>query len=246
MRGLDVASWLALHPAPTSVTKTLIVAYEERSGSEWLCEMLSATGLLGRPAEMLNTEVIRRFVVDYPEEVSDQISIAKIVSTTANGCFSIKLNPWLFDRISQNDDWLNYFPSPQFVRISRADLLGQAISLVRARQTGKWIASHDENGALVFDESAIALAIKEIVRNRARWDAYFGRNAIEPLCVKYEDLQRKPNGIISDIGLLMGERIKTYRFKVSGKLGVQRDELSSEWKDRFLEKQRNLGYLDAL
>jgi trehalose 2-sulfotransferase len=190
---------------------------------------------------------MRRFIPDYPEEFSSQIAIAVRVGTTANRCFSIKLHTWHFDRLSNNPEILNAFPAPRFVRLTRRDLLGQAVSLVRARQTGRYHASTDEGRTPNFDGATIYNAIKEIAINRARWDTFFARNDLKPLRVEYEDLEQNPKKILLNIGALVNERLKLWNYWTnwtSASLIPQRDKLSREWKARFRLEYHNLGYLD--
>ena len=130
--GRTLDSWIAqLAPAPAP-SISIILASEERTGSEWLCQLMANTGVLGRPAEYFNPWWMRRFIPDYPDDAAAQIAIAHRVGTTPNGCVAIKLHAHQFDRISSQVSLADAFPRMRFVRLTRrnsdsaGDLAGQS------------------------------------------------------------------------------------------------------------------------
>ena len=73
--GQSVESWLdSLPPAPP-VKRSIILATDERTGSEWLCQLMAATGVLGRPAEYFNPWWFKEFIADYPTDVGEQVAL---------------------------------------------------------------------------------------------------------------------------------------------------------------------------
>ena len=83
-------------------------------------------------------------------------------------------------------------------------LLGQALSLVRARQTLQWRSSQDVAGEPTYDALAINNQLGAIAGQEARWRLYFARNGIVPLRLEYEDLVADPQRAVSAIAALMG------------------------------------------
>jgi len=73
--GTDLASWLDAYADAGPPDRSLVLATDERTGSEWLCQLLGATGRLG-PSEYLITDWMRRFIPDYPADVAAQVAIA--------------------------------------------------------------------------------------------------------------------------------------------------------------------------
>jgi trehalose 2-sulfotransferase len=235
----------AFPPTAQPVT-TIILATLERTGSEWLCELMGRTGVLGRPSEYLNTHWMRKFVSDYPEDVQEQAELAKQLGVTSNGCLSVKLHPWHFDRLSAETKLSEVFPNPKFVFIVREDCLGQAISLVRARQTEKFHSYTKEARTPEFDSGEIYKTLSEITTGQARWNTFFFRNGLNPLRLTYEDLNRDPGKVLSEIGRYAGIKIPTKSAKEKTGLRVQRDGLSGEWRRRFLAETKNIDLLDHL
>ena len=208
--------------------------------------MMQMTGRLGRPSEYLNAAWIRRFVHDYPEDVSSQIAIARRVGTTPNGCLSIKLHSWHFDKLEQEVKFVDCFPGPVFVRLSRSDLLGQAISLVRARQTQAFHKHSPQHQAAQYDSAALQAAMVEIASNRARWDLFFARNGLRPLRIEYEELSRSPRRLLRKIAKLAGETLPLGLMSFRGGLSVQRDASTELWRSNFISERSGLNRLDCL
>ncbi|GBR00972.1 Stf0 family sulfotransferase [Acetobacter oeni] len=247
----NLETWLAGLPRTVAPKKTIIVASEERSGSEWLCQLMCATGRLGRPSEYLNAPWFRRFVPDYPEDVPAGISVAQRAGTTPNGCFAIKLHPWHFDKLQEaraegKMTFAEAFPNPCFVRIIRRDILGQAISLSRARQSGSYHAHVEATGRPVFNADEITGCIREIATNRERWELYFARNGLTPLVIEYETLMRAPAKSIRDIARYAKIPLGLFFRKPAKPIEIQRNTESAEWRAAYLKVAGDPGYLDRV
>jgi trehalose 2-sulfotransferase len=244
--GLTLECWLQDRPPAAIPTKTIIVASEERSGSEWLCEMMGLTGVLGYPSEYFNTPWMRTFIKDYPSEIAEQMKIAHHVGVTPNGCFAVKLHSWHFDLISPTIKFSEAFPNPSFVRLTRADLLGQAISLSRARQSGQFHNHTQLNKYPSFSIEEVQSCLQEIVTARARWSLYFARNNNAPLIdIIYEDLTASPEDYLRKVGDLVSETFHRGLIK-KPRMAVQRDDRTKEWRERFVEEAGDLGHLDRI
>ncbi|HEY4031771.1 MAG TPA: Stf0 family sulfotransferase [Caulobacteraceae bacterium] len=240
--GLRLEEWLGRFPESPAIRRSLLLATEERTGSEWLCQMLGALGRLGRPSEYLNTGWMRKFIEDYPEDVARQVEIARRAGTTENGIFATKLHTQHLDRLLQADRLTTAFPKPAFVRLSRRDRLGQAISAVRAYQTHAFHAHWDKSAAECYDAQAIHHMLKNLIQLSTRWTLYFSRNGIEPLQLYYEDLQQDPRGSLLKIAQHVGVELESgHPHLQAPPLAVQRDAVSLDWRARFVSE---LGDLD--
>jgi LPS sulfotransferase NodH len=242
----DLASWLAGYPDHGAPERSIVLATDERTGSEWLCQLLGATGRLGRPSEYLNGPWMRRFLPDYPEDVRAQIAVAWRVGTTANRCFSLKLHPWHVGRLLQGGTLSNTCPAPFFVRLSRRDLLAQAISLCKARQTGSFHSHVIAKRDAVFDADEIERLLGELALNRANWDMYFARTGIRPLSLSYEELCGDPLGVTRRIAMLVGERVSRRDLAKVQPLRPQADAVSADWRARYIRERGSLDRFDPL
>jgi LPS sulfotransferase NodH len=242
--GKGLSEFLAQLPAAPKPTSSIVIASDERSGSEWLCQMMGATGRLGRPTEYFNTQWMQRFIADYPDTISEQTAIAHRAGTTPDGCFSMKLHMWHFERLAAEAGFAEAFPKPHFVRLVRRDILAQAISLFRARQTDNFHSGAAETEAPVFDADGIETTLRELVQSRSRWELYFARNGITPLTLEYETLHHQPRRCVQQIARLVGKRIPAISIKIRLGLSVQHDKISAEWKAKFLDLKGDLERLD--
>jgi LPS sulfotransferase NodH len=244
--GMDLPTWLAAYPEAAPPVKSIMLATEERSGSEFLCQLMGATGRLGRPSEYLNTYWMRRFIADYPDEAGAQMAIAHRVGTTANRCFAMKTHPAHIDRLLTGGSVTAAFPDPVFVRLHRRDLIAQAVSLYRARASNRYHAYVTAERDIDFDGEAIRQALIELARAKARWGVYFARNGIEPLMIAYEDLTADPYPIIREIARRASETVDPRDLDLASPLRAQNDGISAAWKQRFLDEYRGLDVLETI
>ena len=239
-----VKGWLSPIPGHCQPERSLVLATTERSGSEWLCQLMGGTSKLGKPSEYFNTAWMHRFISDYPQDVASQVAIAHRVGTTENGVFSAKLHPWHFDRLSGRVSFASVFPDPQFIHLIRRDRLAQAISLYRARYTGQYHSFTSAQADPVYDAAAIADAITELETGEMRWSIFFAKNGISPLIVAYEDLLKSPSQMIRLIAKFAGVRLTWPLRLEKTKLSIQRDATTREWTSRFRSEFAGLDQLD--
>jgi trehalose 2-sulfotransferase len=241
--GLTLADWLNKSPSTASIRLSIVVTCEERTGSEWLCQLMAATGQLGHPSEYFNSNWFRKFIPDYPEDVAGEIRVAHRVGVSRNGIFSLKLHPWHFDKImTAGHDLTDAIPNAVFIRLSRRDHLGQAISMMRARQTGRYHEYWRSRDSERYDTNELERVLVEIISSSARWTRYFARNGIEPLQIYYEDFCADPLGTVQQIGRLVG--VEVADLAVDRQLKLQRDDVSVAWRRRFLREAGDLNRFD--
>lgn len=127
-----------------------------------------------------------------------------------------------------------------FIHLAREDKLAQAISMVKAEQSGLWHVAADgsELERLSpprdphYDFGRIALKVAELERYDAAWLTWFAGQAIEPLCISYEILSEDPAGAVARICKALG-----VPEPAPGSLepGVSRlaDAVTLEWMRRY-------------
>ena len=170
------------------VRKTIIIASTPRSGSHMLGHSMIETGSLGVPFEYGNPANLRCWKeMTGADEPADILRAIVRRRTTSNGVFAIKLHFSHLCGIGGLDKCLELFPSPYFVRIFRSDIAKQAVSLLRARQTGIWISGQEGNGGTAsYNAGAISRAIREIVTDNAKWDLALRKRNIDPLRLEFD------------------------------------------------------------
>jgi LPS sulfotransferase NodH len=195
---------------------------------------MEVTGQLGRPGEFFN-EFSEEYVNPQgPDDTTHRLNVA-LSHATPNGVLALKLFPSHLERAARDVHLWEFFPEPVFIRVSRNDLLRQAISLARAWQTKKWVSHWKGNGAQpTYSKQDIDQALLNITNENAQWDRYFARNQITPLMVQYEDLQRDAGRIVRDIAERAGVTLTTAPSIDDSPLRIQRDSLTEQWRDKFI------------
>lgn len=218
------------------------ICTEPRSGSTYLSRLLRSTGELGNPTEYFNPSTVSQVlgVTDYPRAPEQQLAEILRLGATPNGVYGLKLFSGEFDAIKAAR-WPERLPNLAFVHLERQDLLGQAISHVRAMQTQQWVADRSPQGEAVYDGDRINAELVRLVRAHTRWRYWFARNGLTVLHLTYEQMVRAPGDAVGAVAQLVG---------VSGTLKVdlgyverlrpQRDALNEDWRRWFLAEMRDV------
>ncbi len=131
-----------------------------------------------------------------------------------------------------------------YVHVSRRDKVAQAVSLLKAEQSGLWHLAADgserqrtaPHAQPTYDADRIADLIGELERDDASWGAFFAANGITPVQIEYEALAAEPNlqvqKILSGLNLpaKLTEAIKAGTAKMA-------DAGSSAWIERFRQER---------
>jgi LPS sulfotransferase NodH len=230
----------------TTGVKGYAICTEARSGSNFLCQLLASTGNLGRPLEYFNHQGRRVFDdPHYPADPDEQLDRALTQGATSNGVYGLKILSRQFGPMAAVK-WTERLPGLQFIHLQRRDVLGQAISLVRAEQTGRFRSYAKGNDrAPSYDRQAIARMLTETAAGHARWRAYFAAKGIEALELAYEDIVQDPAGAVSKIASRLGVQHTSVDLeKVDVK--VQRDGLTDQWRERFIRESADCHHLPDL
>ncbi len=211
-------------PAPIweAPNTTYIICTNPRSGSWLLSEGLASTSLAGNPREWFNTmqeqQHRARWRMDHSSDLTFEayLRLARTESTTSNGISGVKLHYSQFGELPgkmqgiENFRQLSaaqimplLFPRARYLWLTRRNKMRQAISLFIASRTGEWWkidGTPDRNQGTTtqpeFDAQTIARLERALVRNDAKWQAFFEETHIAPLVIEYEDLTADYNGTI--------------------------------------------------
>ncbi|RZJ40554.1 MAG: hypothetical protein EON87_17890 [Brevundimonas sp.] len=129
---------------------------------------------------------------------------------------------------------MDALPGLRLVYLSRNDLLGQAISWARALQTKQYRSTQPRRGEAVYDSELIRAQLLVILQERALWEGYFARTGIQPLRIIYEQFVEQPRDAVHLIADLLDVPLLNQKSATRVDLLEQRDELSLEWRRRFL------------
>lgn len=239
-----------------------VLCTSPRSGSTLLCKLLTATGIAGNPHSYFHRPAISEWLADLDLTRSPETPERDVLSAIFGavisegrldtGLFGLRLQRHSFDFFLKqldvlhpglSSDMLRFeaaFGRTRFIHLTRQDKLEQAVSYVKAQQTGLWHRAPDgtELERLsppqppVYDSGRITEQIEEMKAYDRAWERWFAAEAINPLRVTYEALAADPDGVLrevlSDLGL-DGDAALTV------KLGVAKlaDETNADWIHRF-------------
>lgn len=137
------------------------------------------------------------------------------------------------------------FGRTHFIHLTRQDKLAQAVSYIRAQQSGLW-HRHADGSELerlsaetdpVYDAAAIAAQIAEFEAFEQVWSNWFDCNGIDPLLLTYEDLAASPSQVLRQV-LAFLELDERRAETVSPSVEPLSDAVNADWMARFKRDQR--------
>lgn len=211
----------------------------QRSGSSYLCHLLRQAKCFGRPGEIFGKpDHFRKFSQKHGLDEADVPAVVEKLKaewSTANGVCGFKLHYHQFEWLLSKDSLARLFPQLRFIFIDRADVLEQAVSLMRARMTGVWSTDHqpDNKHELQFDEKLFFECLNALIDEKVKWSVFFQSCEVDVLKVKYEVLEEQP---VEEVG------------RISDFLGVDCNLALIDSSNVAIKKQRDslsLGFLEA-
>ena len=196
-----------------------------RSGSTLLCGLLTSSGVAGRPASYFNRRGLHDYAVEWqvtrPRDgrIDDAyVRAALAAGRTANGVFGGRIMaetlPELIgdlgagSAVSDVELLSAHFGRLGFVHLRRRDVVGQAVSWAKARQTRFWHpgeAVQPGGQPPHYDKELIGRLVTAIEKGEAEWARWFAANGIVPHEVVYEEPSADPlrtaHGVLDHLGL---------------------------------------------
>ncbi len=245
--------------------QSYVICTSPRSGSTLLCSLLAATGRAGDPDSHFHTPSRAAWLKNYDlkaEAFADERALltalfdaGRAAGSGDTALFGLRLQresaPYFFQQLallhpevpSDRDRFRTTFGETFFIHLTRGDKLGQAISLIKAMQTGLWHKAPDgtelerlsEPQDPEYDAGKIAHHLAELTGFDKAWMTWFADEGIDPLRVSYEELSADPSAVLARIleGLELDSAIAQAVRPGVAKLS---DATSQEWRRRFLAK----------
>lgn len=217
-----------------------ILCSSQRSGSTVFCRLLRMTGVLGAPSEYL---VLRKLEPDASRTEADDLAKTALdrlrEHATPNGITGVKLHYHQFAEFTGRVPLETLGKFDLWVYIDRRDIIAQAVSLARARQTRQYSSRHDAQGEASYSFDLIVSAKRHLEHDKAGWHSYFEANNVRPRVIAYEDIIDDPEGAVGIILESFGVTSEGPVSLAEVKLSVQRTAESLEWADRFRAELKN-------
>jgi trehalose 2-sulfotransferase len=205
------------------MTTGYILCSNPRSGTTLLCDLLVRSGVAGRPDSFFGQAFLSDWAADWgvagPVDPQDPAFTARYFAAARTegggdtGTFGMRL---MAEDLAFARDWLaraypgrwgipafeKAFGPLRLIHLRRRDTLAEAVSLIRARQSGLWHRHADgrvlealaPNGPARYDAAAIAAEIAILEARQAEWEAWFAVQGADTLRLDYEALAADPAG----------------------------------------------------
>lgn len=242
--------------------RSYLICGTPRSGSTLICEMLYRSGVAGRPNSYFREVDIAywagKWGVDLTEGTDtpafDRAYLAAMreAGAAGTGIFGLRI---MYSSLADAGRRLERafgaagdvatrlgeaFGPLLYIHLSRGDKLGQAVSLVRAEQTGLWHLNADgsvlegaeERPDPIYDGKRIAVVLAELEEDDRAWDSFFAAHGITPLKLTYEGVTAAPQRALAEIfgHLGLDEDIAHAMAVPTAKMA---DASSRDWVERF-------------
>ena len=256
-------------------TPAYVICATPRTGSTLLCDLLAGTGVAGNPDSFYRTPSIGEFISlwgldltpPYEGKAFEHAYLQAALREGRAGTdqFGIRIM-WpslpemdarfapLFPGVRTMPERLAAaFGAPVYIHLSRKDKLAQAISRVRAEQTGLWHRHADgserERVATErppeYDADAIAAALAEAEMHERNWTDWLTTNDIAPVTVIYEELADRPHATLAALLAALGHdpalaeraEVKTARLT---------DAINRSWAERFRQQTGYAGWQEGI
>jgi LPS sulfotransferase NodH len=243
-----------------------VICTSPRSGSTLLCKLLAATGVSGNPDSYFHRPAIAHWVADLGMALDPALSERALLEaifreavaqgTLATRIFGLRLQRHSFDffteklavlhpgHASDAERFRAAFGRTLFVHLTRRDKVEQAVSYVKAKQTGLWHKAPD--GAELerlsppqepaYDAGEIQARFEEVTAHDRDWMQWFAASDIAPLRIVYEELAADPmkalRAVLDRLGLgrQAAEGVEPGVAKLA-------DDTNRDWVTRFRAEQ---------
>jgi len=239
-----------------------VICTSPRSGSTLLCKLLARTGVSGNPDSHFHRPSIASWIEDLeltldpsmPErDLLAAIFRAAIAEGSLDtGMFGLRLQRDSFDFFTEKLAVLHpglssdverlqaAFGRTSFIYLMRRDKVEQAISLVKAQQTGLWHRAPDgtELERLAppqeptYDGGELRAKFDLLTNNEHLWESWFETENIEPLRLTYEGLSEEPIATLHKVLDHLGLDARVANGVTPG-VAKLADDTSRDWAARF-------------
>lgn len=249
----------------TSAPYFYVLCSNPRSGTTLLCDMLSQTGMAGNPNSFFRQKSLQDWCDDWnvgrpvdPEDADFTKRYFTAMLAEGRGetpVFGLRLMgpdlrlacDWLAlaypDQKSEAATFEAAFGPVRFIHLSRSDKLAEAVSYIRAEQTGLWhqrpdgsaLEQLEPTAPSGYDADAITTRMTELARFDTAWDDWFAAEAITPLRITYETLAENPQHVLAEVLSFIGQDPASASSIVPGVRKLA-DATNTAWMARYRER----------
>jgi LPS sulfotransferase NodH len=243
--------------------QSYVICTTPRSGSTMLCKLLAATKIAGNPGSHFHEPSLSAWLgyndLQSSSFSSDEEALAAVfaaaykVGKGETNMFGLRLQRDSFafftDQLkllhpsfaSDQERMEAVFGKTQFIYLKREDHLDQAISRLRAQQTGLWHLKSDgsdlerkepeHSGG--YERHKIEAYAQQSITQNEEWTRWFAAESIAPLVITYSELSRNPQAALSRVLFHIGLN-KSVANTVPVQTRKLADETNLAWRARYI------------
>jgi trehalose 2-sulfotransferase len=243
-------------------TQACIICATPRSGSTLLCDLLTETGAAGQPDSFFRRQSISWWADNLNvlttawenDQAFDQAYLDAVLRQGAaeTPVFSLRLM-WesvcdlstrlaaIFPDLPDDKARLfSVFGPAVHIHLTRQDKVAQAVSRLRAEQSGLWHIASDgsererlkQGQVPTYDAQAISKYLTVLEAHDAAWESWFKRHGIQPVRLTYETLSVDPQLALKTV-LSALDLDPSIAATVKPKTARMASDESNEWVGRF-------------
>lgn len=239
-----------------------VICTSPRSGSTLLCSLLFASGVAGNPKSYFHKPVVREWLEHFelsPDESASEAEILQLIfnaaksrGTVGTGLFGLRMQRPSFRFFIEQLNLLHpglstdkqrieaEFGNTCFIHLTRLDKVAQAVSLLKAEQTGLWHVARDGSELERLSAPQLPSYNAEAIRQHVTvlssyercWAEWFSSEKIEPYRITYEALSSDSQGTVIHLLSHLGVDCSAAADIVPGVTRMS-DSVSREWVERF-------------
>lgn len=244
------------------VAYNYVLCSNPRSGTTLMCDMLAQTGVAGNPNSFFREKSLQDWCDQWglpaPYDLHDPAFMSLYLDaarkegrgdTSVLGLrllgpdlgYSTQLLRQHYPETTNDVAALEAAFGPlRFIHLKREDKLAEAVSYLRAEQTGLWHQNAD--GSILeevapshadgFDADAITERLSMLSAFENDWDKWFAAEGIDPLRLTYENLAADPQTSLGAVLALIGQD-RHLASAVKPGLRKLADATTAAWMDQY-------------
>jgi LPS sulfotransferase NodH len=229
------------------MAKQYVICATPRTGSNLLCDYLINAGILGKPGEFFNSEVIQLEYYGKMRLPPKTLSVERYIQwlkanfCSANGVFGFKILYYHFEQFRFFPAFRQLFNESRVVWLTRRSKIRQAVSYHIALSTDHWAPKDEARkplgaGRLIFDFEKINARLRELTEVDQAWLTAFACLGLDYKTVVYEDFIQDPRHFLGELAGEMG--LWTWNLKVASDWTKQHERTSDEFFEKYVERMR--------
>jgi LPS sulfotransferase NodH len=243
-------------------TRAYVICTSPRSGSTLLCRLLKASGVAGDPRSYFHEQSVAEWQADLdltPDPAQSDLAALETVfstvrerGTAGTGIFGLRLQRHsveffmkkladLHPQFASDSERIEAaFGPTQFIHLTRPDKISQAVSFVKARQTGLWHQAPDgtelerlsEPQDPVYNRDDLRETHDLFLKYDQDWTDWFAKENITPYRITYDQLSAAPQETLKGVLKVLDADPRAAEGADPG-IAKLADATSRDWVKRF-------------